>query len=113
MSKVSTGSTAPETEQDRVAVAASTSTSTSPGMPDAATAAGQRASERLEIALAAGAVLGTWVLDGPTACVIGDERLALGEVAFLLGFSEPSAFHRAFKRWTGQTPLAYRRLHAA
>lgn len=44
---------------------------------------------------------------------LSDERLALGEVAFLLGFSEPSAFHRAFKRWTGQTPLAYRRLRAA
>jgi AraC-like DNA-binding protein len=38
-----------------------------------------------------------------------EERLAPGEVAFLLGFSEPSAFHRAFKRWTGQTPLTYRK----
>ncbi len=26
------------------------------------------------------------------------------EVAFLTGFSEPSAFSRAFRRWTGSTP---------
>jgi AraC-like DNA-binding protein len=30
------------------------------------------------------------------------------DIAFLLGFSEPSAFHRAFKRWTGKTPRSYR-----
>jgi len=40
---------------------------------------------------------------------IADERLALGEVAYLLGFAEPSPFHRAFKRWTGMTPAAARR----
>ena len=40
---------------------------------------------------------------------IADERLALGEVAYLLGFAEPSPFHRAFKRWTGTTPTAVRR----
>jgi AraC-like DNA-binding protein len=34
---------------------------------------------------------------------------ALSEIAFLLGFSQPAAFHRAFKRWTQQTPLEYRR----
>jgi AraC-like DNA-binding protein len=34
--------------------------------------------------------------------------LPLGEVAFLLGYSEPSAFHRAFRRWTGMTPQEYR-----
>ncbi len=35
--------------------------------------------------------------------------LALAEVAFLLGFSAPSAFVRAFKRWTGRTPADHRR----
>jgi YesN/AraC family two-component response regulator len=39
-------------------------------------------------------------------------RLAIGEIAFLLGFSEASAFHRAFKRWTGRRALDYRRAHA-
>lgn len=37
-----------------------------------------------------------------------EANLAAGEVAFLLGYSEPSAFHRAFRRWTGLTPQAYR-----
>jgi AraC-like DNA-binding protein len=34
------------------------------------------------------------------------ERLSISEISFLLGFSEPSAFFRAFKRWTGTTPRA-------
>jgi len=37
--------------------------------------------------------------------------LALSDVALLLGFSETATFHRAFRRWTGQTPLEYRRQH--
>lgn len=34
--------------------------------------------------------------------------LSLQQIAEQLGFSEPSAFHRAFKKWTGLTPGAYR-----
>ena len=37
-----------------------------------------------------------------------DNRVAIPEVAFLTGFSELSAFYRAFKRWTGQTPAEFR-----
>ncbi len=37
-----------------------------------------------------------------------DDGLAIAEISFLLGFSEPSAFFRAFKRWTGETPVAHR-----
>lgn len=36
-------------------------------------------------------------------------RLSLSEIAFLLGYSEVSTFHRAFRRWTGQSPAEYRR----
>ena len=32
----------------------------------------------------------------------------LAEIAFLTGFSEQSAFTRAFKRWAGQTPRSFR-----
>ncbi|HVK77274.1 MAG TPA: helix-turn-helix transcriptional regulator [Kofleriaceae bacterium] len=39
---------------------------------------------------------------------LADDRLAVYEVAFLLGFSEPSAFNRAFKRWLGTSPREYR-----
>lgn len=40
---------------------------------------------------------------------VGGQDLAFTEIAFLLGFSQVSSFHRAFKRWTSETPLSYRR----
>ena len=39
---------------------------------------------------------------------LADKRLSVTEIAFLLGFSELSAFHRAFRRWTGHAPSAFR-----
>ncbi|NBF02686.1 helix-turn-helix domain-containing protein [Pseudomonas sp. Fl5BN2] len=39
---------------------------------------------------------------------LGRDNLSLQQIAEQLGFSEPSAFHRAFKKWTGLTPGAYR-----
>jgi AraC-like DNA-binding protein len=40
---------------------------------------------------------------------LADRTLSVGEVAFLLGFSEPGAFHRAFKRWYNTTPDPFRK----
>ena len=39
---------------------------------------------------------------------LADPKLAIFEVAFLLGYSEPSAFNRAFRRWTGTSPSDFR-----
>lgn len=33
----------------------------------------------------------------------------IDEIVYLTGFSEPSTFYRAFKRWSGMTPIEYRK----
>jgi AraC-like DNA-binding protein len=37
-----------------------------------------------------------------------ESHRSVGEITYLLGFSEPSNFTRAFKRWTGKSPVEYR-----
>ena len=34
---------------------------------------------------------------------------SVGDIAAQVGFSEPSAFHRAFRKWTSKSPAAFRR----
>src|SRR4051794_5821574 len=47
------------------------------------------------------------------ACeLITNTDMALSQVAAALGYSEPSAFTRAFKRWSGQAPSAWRTSHS-
>jgi AraC-like DNA-binding protein len=37
-----------------------------------------------------------------------DRTKPIEEIAFLLGYAEPSTFYRSFRRWTGKTPHQYR-----
>ena len=39
------------------------------------------------------------------------QRLPIAEVSYLLGYAEPSNFHRAFRRWVGITPALWRSKH--
>lgn len=41
--------------------------------------------------------------------LLRDTSETVARIATLLGYTEPSAFHRAFVKWAGVTPLAFRR----
>ena len=41
--------------------------------------------------------------------LLRDDQYSIAEIAFLTGFSEQSAFSRAFKRWVGASPANFRR----
>jgi AraC-like DNA-binding protein len=44
------------------------------------------------------------------ACaLLQDRSLSIADIAFFLQYSEPAAFNRSFRRWTGQAPSAFRR----
>jgi AraC-like DNA-binding protein len=40
--------------------------------------------------------------------LLKNSRTPLYEIAFIVGFTEPSAFYKAFRRWTGKRPGDYR-----
>lgn len=40
--------------------------------------------------------------------MLQDEDQPIGEISYQLGFSHVNAFHKAFKRWTSETPAQYR-----
>lgn len=43
---------------------------------------------------------------------LNDQKLAVNETAYLVGFSDPAAFSHAFKRWTGHSPATIRKRKA-
>ena len=44
---------------------------------------------------------------------LGQEELTTSQLAEIMGFSDSSTFHRAFKKWTGLTPQEFRRQQEA
>ena len=44
-------------------------------------------------------------------CLLKDTEMSLSQIAAALGFSQASAFTRAFRGWSGQTPSVWRAAH--
>jgi AraC-like DNA-binding protein len=40
---------------------------------------------------------------------LGSANVSVTEIAYMLHFADPTVFSRAFKRWTGESPAAYRK----
>jgi AraC-like DNA-binding protein len=51
-------------------------------------------------------------LRGIAICARAEEYLRagmpIGEIAYALGYSDPTVFRRAFRRWFGQSPSRWR-----
>lgn len=41
--------------------------------------------------------------------LLREGRQSVAQIGAALGYTEPSAFHRAFQKWSGMTPLAFRK----
>ncbi|HLK38275.1 MAG TPA: AraC family transcriptional regulator [Polyangiaceae bacterium] len=48
------------------------------------------------------------ILEDSAGLLLRDPRQTIQQTAHALGFANVGAFHRAFKRWTGMTPMQYR-----
>jgi AraC-like DNA-binding protein len=40
---------------------------------------------------------------------LADDRMSIQQIAWLLGYAEPSAFNHAYRRWTGNSPVQVRK----
>jgi AraC-like DNA-binding protein len=48
---------------------------------------------------------------GRATTLLASGNYSVSDIAFRLGYGSTAAFHRAFRRWTGQTPWEYRETH--
>ncbi len=101
----------PFSDRVRRAVAAGIREGTIPGIDDVATTLGV-SRRTLQRRLGTQKLTFAEVIDQTrrekAVAELANPKLTLIEVALRAGYSDASTFHRAFKRWTGQTPAEYR-----
>ena len=44
--------------------------------------------------------------------LLGNRDLSIADIAYKLGYYEPTSFQRAFRQWTGTTPMEFRKCRA-